>query len=328
MTHQMDTLLDVKGLTAAVRTKHGTIPLLRGVDINVRRGEILGLVGETGAGKSITARAILGLLAAGVEQSFDSYIFDNRRLASIEKVWGLLGSRIAFVPQNPRGSLNPVFSIGDQLQDVVGRLQGLRGKAAIEESLRLLTVVQIPDPRRRFDAYPHELSGGMCQRVCIAIALCGSPDLIIADEPTTGLDVTTQAEILSLLRDLIAQNGSAGILISHDVGVVAQLCDRVAVMYAGRIVDIGPTRPLFDSALHPYASLLLRIASRLDAGMDPEVIPGQMPAPREYGTGCVFAPRCYRELDVCRAIDPPAIDQQEQRAWCHNPLLASQNPEL
>jgi peptide/nickel transport system ATP-binding protein len=321
-----DTLLDVKGLTVAVRSRRGSTPILRGVDIGVRRGEILGLVGETGAGKSITARAILGLLANGIEQTFESYTFDGREVRSISEVWELLGSRIAFVPQNPRGSLNPVFTIGDQLQDVVGRLRGLRGREAAEESLRLLTLVQIPDPKRRMQAYPHELSGGMCQRVCIAIALSGKPDLIIADEPTTGLDVTTQAEILALLRELIAMNGSAGILISHDVGVIAQLCDRVAVMYAGRVVNIGKTGPLFDNALHPYASLLLGIASKLDDGEDPEVIPGHVPAPKDYGSGCVFAPRCYRALDVCRTSDPPLVERQEQRAWCYNPLPEESSP--
>jgi oligopeptide/dipeptide ABC transporter ATP-binding protein len=320
-------LLAISGLRVEFPGPHGSLQVLRGVDLEVRRGEILGLVGETGAGKSMTARALLGLVDPRARVETRTHAFNGEDVTSPSRLAKLRGHRIGFVPQNPRGSLNPVFTVGDQLTDAVRRLRGIGGRAAWNEALRLLRLVRIPDSERRIRAYPHQLSGGMCQRVCIAIALAGQPDLIVGDEPTTGLDVTIQAEILALLRDLIREERAAGVLITHDIGVVAEVCDRVAVMYAGRIIDIGPTDELIDEALHPYAAMLLRIASALDAGRDPEVIPGSIPVPGETLAACAFAPRCPRATDECWSIEPPLAERHNQLAFCHHPVGAGEQVE-
>jgi oligopeptide/dipeptide ABC transporter ATP-binding protein len=313
-------LLDIAGLELSFVRPDGALPILRGVDIVLRRGEIVGLVGETGAGKSMTARALLGLLDPSARMRHEHYIFDGSDVSDPDATAPLRGHRIGYVPQHPRGSLNPVFSVGTQLTDTIRRLRGADKKEAHQEAIKLMRQVQIPEPERRMKAYPHELSGGMCQRICIAIALAGHPDLIIADEPTTGLDVTIQAEILALLTDLIRDGGSAGLLITHDIGVVAEVCDRVAVMYAGRIVDTGPTAEVFSGALHPYAALLLRIAVALDDGEEPEVIAGSVPIPGEPLDPCAFAPRCPRATEVCRSTEPVAVERAGQLAFCHHPL--------
>jgi oligopeptide/dipeptide ABC transporter ATP-binding protein len=253
------------------------------------------------------------------------YTFDGQDVTAGDRLAELRGRRIGFVPQHPRGSLNPVFTVGDQLTDALRRLRGMSARQAQAEAVRLFAQVQIPDPERRLQAYPHELSGGMCQRVCIAIALAGQPDLIIADEPTTGLDVTIQAEILTLLKELIHTRNAAGILITHDIGVVSEVCDRVSVMYAGRIVDQGSTTELFDEPLHPYAARLLQIAVALELGEPPDVIAGTVPAPGERLTACAFAPRCPRATEECRQHEPPAVDSGSQRAFCFHPLGAPVN---
>lgn len=320
-------LVAVEGLRASVGRNETRLPILRGVDLSVRRGEILGIVGETGAGKSMTARAMLGLAGPQVAVSWDTYSFDGREIESRDEFAGLRGKRIGFVPQHPRGSLNPVFSVGDQLEDAVKRLAGVRGRSARDEAIRLLTRVRISDPERRLGAFPHELSGGMCQRVCIAIALAGRPDLIIADEPTTGLDVTIQAEVLKLLDELIREGGAAGILITHDMAVVSETCDTVAVMYSGRVIDHGPTREIFGGALHPYGSLLVEIAQSLDRGDEPGVIPGSIPAPGENLAACAFAPRCSRVTEACWTVEPPKVERGGQAAYCHNPVPAA-NPRV
>ena len=327
MTGASDRLVEILDLRVEFPGRGGTLPVLRGVDLVVRRGEILGLVGETGAGKSMTARALLGLLDPNARMRVGAYQFDGEDVTDPVKIASMRGHRIGFIPQHPRGSLNPVFTVGDQVTDAVRRLRGLRGGEARSEALRLLRQVQIPDSERRMRAYPHELSGGMCQRVCIAIALAGRPDLVLADEPTTGLDVTIQAEILALLRDLIREEDAGGILITHDIGVVAEVCDRVAVMYAGRIVDSGPTHQLFDETLHPYAALLLRIAIALDEGGDPEVIPGSIPVPGDAIAACAFAPRCPRATEECRFIEPPIVSRQDQVAFCHHPIAVGERIE-
>jgi oligopeptide/dipeptide ABC transporter ATP-binding protein len=313
-------LLELRGLVVEFGEPPTRTPVLRGVDLVVERGEIMGIVGETGAGKSMTARALLGLVDARARVSMRSYIFDGQDVSAGNRIAALRGRRIGFVPQNPRASLNPVFSVGDQLTDALRRLRGISAREARAEAVQLITQVQIPDPARRLRAYPHELSGGMCQRVCIAIALAGRPDLIIADEPTTGLDVTTQAETLALLRDMIQSRNAAGILITHDIGVVAEVCDRISVMYAGRVVDQGTSVDLFDEPLHPYAARLLQIAVALEHGEPPQVIPGMVPGPGEQLVGCAFAPRCPRATDICNSLEPPLVERGSQTAPCHHPV--------
>jgi oligopeptide/dipeptide ABC transporter ATP-binding protein len=316
----MTTLLEVQGLVVEFGERPPRTRVLRGVDLSVDRGEIVGIVGETGAGKSMTVRALLGLLDPRAQVAVKSYVFDGQDVTRSERLAGLRGRRIGFVPQNPRASLNPVFSVGDQLVDALKRLRNLSTRDARVEAANLFAQVQIPDPARRLRAYPHELSGGMCQRVCIAIALAGRPDLIITDEPTTGLDVTIQAEILALLRRVIEERNAAGILITHDIGVVSEVCDRISVMYAGRIVDRGAAAELFDGPLHPYAARLLQIAVSLEHGEPPSVIPGVVPGPVEQLAACAFAPRCPRATETCYSDEPPLAERGDQQAFCHHPL--------
>jgi peptide/nickel transport system ATP-binding protein len=322
----MTALLELHGLTVEFGERAHRTRVLRGVNLSVDRGEMMGIVGETGAGKSMTVRALLGLVDPRARVAMQSYTFDGEDVSRADRLATLRGSRIGFVPQNPRASLNPVFSVGDQLVDALRRLRRLDTRDAKTEAIKLFAQVQIPDPERRLRAYPHELSGGMCQRVCIAIALAGRPDLIIADEPTTGLDVTIQAEIISLLRQVIDERNAAGILITHDIGVVSEICDRICVMYAGRIVDRGATVELFDEPLHPYAGRLFQIAVSLEEGQPPEVIPGVVPGPGEQVAACAFAPRCPRASQVCWSDEPPTVTVKTQSAECHHPLIASDAP--
>ena len=314
----MSALLEVSGLEVGIQG----LPILRGVDLEVSPGEILGVVGETGAGKSMTARSILDLLPARAGVSFASCRFDGEDFIPVKARRQARGRRIGFVPQRPRGSLNPVFRVGRQLSDALRRLRGLGRRAAKSEALDLLRSVRITDPERVYRSFPHELSGGMCQRVCIAVALAGEPDLIIADEPTTGLDVTIQAEILRLLGDLISERNAAGMLITHDLGVVADVCDRVAVMYAGRVVNTGATAEIYRQALHPYANQLVSIAASLDSGGAPREVPGRVPNPGEDLASCAFAPRCFRAEPGCFEEEPPLVEAAEQSAFCRRPITA------
>jgi peptide/nickel transport system ATP-binding protein/oligopeptide transport system ATP-binding protein len=237
---------------------------LNGVSFSVERGEILGLVGETGAGKSLTAYSILGILKHSARIVGGEVLFDGIRLDNMpsDALNALRGRRLALIVQNPRASLDPLTRIGQQLMRVYRHHSGLRD--AKQRALEMLELVGIPDPSSRFDAYPHELSGGMAQRVVIAAALINKPDLLIADEPTTGLDVTVQAQILDLLAARVREAGMGAILITHDLGVVAQYCNRVAVMYAGRIVEMASKRQLFERPLHPYTETLLAAVLRPD----------------------------------------------------------------
>ena len=313
----MRALLELTGLEVEIEG----LPILRGVDLEVRPGEILGVVGETGAGKSMTARSILDLLPAAATVSFQSCTFGGQDFTPAKARQQARGHRIGFVPQRPRGSLNPVFRVGTQLYDTLRRLRPLGRKEAKDRALDLLRSVRITDPERVYRSYPHELSGGMCQRVCIAIALAGEPELIIADEPTTGLDVTIQAEMLKLLGDVISEHNAAGMLITHDLGVVADVCDRVAVMYAGRVVNLGTTEEIYRDALHPYANQLVSIATSLDGGGTPREIPGRVPNPGDELAPCAFAPRCFRSESDCFQQEPPLVNVEGQMAFCHHPIV-------
>ncbi len=296
-------LVRLSGLGVAFDGVH----VLHGIDLAVARGEAVGMVGESGSGKSVTWLAALGLLPAKAKVT-GSAIIDGQELvgapgAVLDR---LRGGRAAMIFQDPASALNPVLSVGRQIAEALALHAGLSGGSPRAEAKRLLDLVGIPDAARRLDAYPHEFSGGQNQRVMIAMALAGKPDLLIADEPTTALDVTIQAQILDLLNTVRRELGMALVLISHDLGVIAETCDRVVVMYAGRIVEQAPASVLFDDARHPYARGLVGSLPPL-AGPRRRLtsIPGIVPDPRAMPAGCAFAPRCAMAEARCAEALPP-----------------------
>ncbi len=295
-------IVTIRNLTVAFR---GTVAL-HGVDLHVDAGESLGLVGESGCGKSVTWLAALGLLPDSATVG-GSVTLDGKELlgAPASRLDQVRGGRIAMIFQDPASALNPVHRIGRQIAEAVRLHRGLSGAAARAEALRLLDQVGIPGARARMDAYPHEMSGGQNQRVMIAAALAGRPELLIADEPTTALDVTIQAQILELLQQLREETGMALVLISHDLGVVADVCERVCVMYAGRIVEESDAPSLFRQPAHPYAAGLLGALPPLTGPRRRLLaIPGRVPEPWAMPPGCAFAPRCERRIDACEAALP------------------------
>jgi oligopeptide/dipeptide ABC transporter ATP-binding protein len=302
-----DPLLHVDHLEAAFFTPGGVVPLLPRVDLAVAEGEIVGLVGESGCGKSVTALSILGLLRPPGRVTGGRVRFAGRDLLTLpaDELRHVRGGEIAMIFQNPRSSLNPVFRIGRILREVLRVHLGLRGRAADRRAVALLADVGLPDPVVILDRYPHQLSGGMAQRVMIALALASSPRLLIADEPTTALDVTIQFQIISLLSRLRRERGLAQIVITHNLGVVAELCDRVAVMYAGAVVESGPVAEIFDTPRHPYTRGLLEARARTDTTGTLATIPGQVPDLRHRPAGCPFHPRCAWARELCHAAMPP-----------------------
>ncbi len=297
-----DPLVTIEGLTVAFNG----VAALRGIDLAVGRGEAVGLVGESGCGKSVTWLAALGLLPATAAVAGRVRIEGVDLLgappAVLERV---RGGRIAMIFQDPASALNPVHSLGRQVSEALALHRGMRGAAARAEARRLFDLVGIPDAGRRLDSYPHEMSGGQNQRVMIAMALAGRPELLVADEPTTALDATIQAQILDLLRRLRAELGMALVLISHDLGVVAEMCDRVGVMYAGRIVEQAPSDALFAAPAHPYTrGLLAALPSMSGPRRRLAAIPGGVPEPWAMPPGCAFAPRCAHAGAACDAAVP------------------------
>ena len=290
-----ETILEVRNLTTSFYTRGGIVRAVTGVDFNVRRGEIVGLVGESGCGKSVTSLSILGLVAPPGRVENGEVIFDGRDLRKLRasELRSLRGDRIAMIFQQPQSSLNPVLNVGFQISEVLEIHRNMKRRAARDRALELLRMVGIPDPQRRLRSYPFEMSGGMAQRVMIAMALACEPELLIADEPTTALDVTIQAQILDLMRRLQRETGTAIILITHDLGVVAEMCDRVAVMYAGEIVEQTDTPTLYRKPLHPYTQGLIGSVPVLGQPTDElSVIPGVVPSMIDLPPGCRFAPRC------------------------------------
>lgn len=290
-------LVEMRGLKVAF----DGVQVLHGIDLDIAKGEAVGLVGESGCGKSVTWLAALGLLP-GKASVTGSVKIEGRELlaaprSALEQV---RGGRVAMIFQDPSSSLNPVLKIGRQITEALSIHRGLRGEAAKAEAWRLMDMVGIPDVRRRFDLYPHEFSGGQCQRLMIAMALAGEPDLLIADEPTTALDATIQAQILDLLISLRAETGMATVFISHDLGAVSQVCERVCVMYAGRIVEEGMVGELFADPRHPYTRGLFDAIPSID-GPRQRLVPiaGTVPDPRRLPNGCSFSPRCSRAVEAC-----------------------------
>ena len=307
-------LLEVDALKTWFYTRDGVIRAVDGVSFTVAAGETLAIVGESGCGKSVTSLSILRLIASPPGRIVSGSIrFDGEDLLALDEaaMRRLRGNRISMIFQEPMTSLNPVLTIGRQVAEVIALHEGLSRDAAAERAVAMLRLVNIPEPERRVKQYPHELSGGMRQRVMIAIALACNPRLLVADEPTTALDVTIQAQILELMRELQARTGAAIVLITHDLGVVAEMAQRVVVMYAGRKVEEAPVRALFADPRHPYTRGLLRSVPRLsnasDDGPRPRLaeIPGTVPSLKEPVPGCLFAPRCSLATPRCHDQSPP-----------------------
>ena len=313
-------LLELRDLRVTLATPRGPADALRGISFAIERGQTLGLIGESGCGKSITALALMGLLPEGAKAS-GSLRFDGRELLGLaEDDWcKLRGNRLAMVFQEPMTALNPLHTIGHQIGESLRLHKRLDGRAARAQALRLLERVQLPQAAQRLDAYPHQLSGGQRQRVVIAIALACGPDLLIADEPTTALDVTIQREVLDLIGQLVAEDGMALLLISHDLGVMAENVQRMLVMYGGSVVERGPTDAVFEHLAHPYTRGLFAARPRLGLraegaalagrrGHRLATIPGRVPELIDLPPGCGFAERCSLAVDACRAAPPPALE--------------------
>jgi len=313
-------MLEVKDLHVAFpRGKKDEVEALRGVDLTLEKGERLGVVGESGAGKSMLAFAILNLIAAPGRVSNGTIKFNGQNLLDLSEneIRGIRGNRISMIFQDPMVTLNPVLSIGVQMIETLQAHRKISKREAHALCVDKLKLVAIPSAESRMDAYPHELSGGLRQRVVIAIALLTDPEIIIADEPTTALDVTIQAEIMSLILTLCRENDVALILITHDLGVVAEVTERLMIMYAGKCVETGNTRALIDAPSHPYASGLLKaLPQHAGRGTKLYQIPGSMPPITGLPTGCAYNPRCDHASDRCR-VDTPSL---EHGVACFNPL--------
>ncbi|MCM3623648.1 ABC transporter ATP-binding protein [Brevibacillus borstelensis] len=308
----MQPLLSITGLQTEFVTHAGVVRAVDGVDLVLHKGETLGVVGESGCGKSVTSLSIIGLLPKGQSRIASGDIrFEGKSLPSLSdaEMRKIRGNRLAMIFQEPMTSLNPVFKIGHQISEAVRFHLKLGKKAAWEHSIEMLRKVGIPRPEQIADEYPHQLSGGMRQRVMIAMAMTCNPQLLIADEPTTALDVTIQAQILDLMRDLQKTEGTAILMITHDLGVVAEMCDRVVVMYAGQVVEETDVKTLFRDPKHPYTKGLMASLPQL-AGDQTRLqsIPGNVPNPLEMPPGCRFAPRCSFRIDACDRVKPELLE--------------------
>jgi len=316
-----DPLLEIENLKVVFHGDRGsTTHAVDGLDLAIRRGQTVGLVGESGCGKTVTALSVMGLLPRASAEVSGRIRFDGAELLSLSDraMRNLRGDRLGMIFQEPMTSLNPSYSIGEQIAESLVRHRGMSRGQARARTIELLRLVKIPSPEQRVDDYPHRLSGGMRQRAMIALALACDPELLIADEPTTALDVTIQAQILELMRDLNGSTGIAIILITHDLGVVAEICDHVAVMYAGEIVEYAPADALFAAPQHPYTIGLLGSIPRLDAKTEElAAIEGMVPSLTELPAGCRFAPRCPFVRERCRQASPPlAVVGPGHRSRC------------
>jgi peptide/nickel transport system ATP-binding protein len=305
-------LLDVKGLKTHFFTDEGVVRAVDGVDLHIDRGETLGVVGESGCGKTVTALSIMKLIPMPPGRIVEGQmLYEGRDLVTLPpaQMRRVRGKEISMVFQEPMTSLNPVFTIGEQIAEAIRLHEGLGRRAAMDKTVEMLKLVHMANPERRVKEYPHQLSGGMRQRVMIAMALSCNPKLLIADEPTTALDVTIQAQILDLLNELKAKLGMAVLLITHDMGVIAETAQRVMVMYAGKVVEEAPVKELFKEPLHPYTQGLLRSIPRIDLAATQkqrlEAIPGVVPSLLDLPPGCRFAPRCQFVKPMYMEKEPP-----------------------
>jgi peptide/nickel transport system ATP-binding protein len=315
-----ETVLSVRNLQVEFASRRGALRAIDSVSFDIAKGEVLGVVGESGAGKSVTGLSVIGLIDPPGRIAGGEIRLLGRRIDNLppEEMRRVRGKRIGMIFQDPLTSLNPLYRIGDQIVETIRTHLSLSEQAARRRAIDLLAEVGIPAPEKRIDGYPHEFSGGMRQRVVIALAICAEPELIIADEPTTALDVSVQAQIISLIKRLGRDHGTAVMLVTHDMGVIAETSDRVAVMYAGRIAEIGPVQEVVRNPLHPYAKGLMGAIPTL-SGEDKRLvqIPGSMPRLSAIPRGCSFNPRCGFAFDRCRIERPESLPQGAQSVACH-----------
>ncbi|MDO8721210.1 MAG: ABC transporter ATP-binding protein [Syntrophales bacterium] len=311
----MRPILEVKNLSTHFTTRNGVIRAVDGVDITVNEGDTLGVVGESGCGKTVLALSIIRLVPPRGRIVSGSIVFDGLDLLRLkeDEMQRVRGKDISMIFQEPMTSLNPVFRVGEQIAEVMRRHQGLSGKDALERAVGMLRLVGIPSPERRIGDYPHQMSGGMRQRVMIAIALACNPRLMLADEPTTALDVTIQAQIIDLINALKEQVGASVVMITHDLGVIAEMARFVAVMYAGKVVEYSPVEDIFSTPLHPYTIGLLESIPKMDGIAEREshlkVIPGNVPGLHNRPPGCRFFDRCFQVMTVCRQEEPELAEK-------------------
>jgi oligopeptide/dipeptide ABC transporter ATP-binding protein len=327
MTENKDILLEVRNLKTYFYTEDGVVKAVDGVDFSVGRGEVLGLVGESGCGKSVTSLSIMRLIGIPGKVVEGTIMFEGRNLLELSEseMVHMRGNRMSMIFQQPQSSLNPVFKIGDQVGEVLQIHQNMGKEESWNKAVELLRLVGIPDPESKAHSFPHEVSGGQAQRVMIAMALALNPQLLIADEPTTALDVTIQAQILDLMRDLRTRMDTSVILITHDLGVISEMADRVAVMYAGRIVEQAVIRTLFSHPVHPYTQGLMASIPVLGTVKETlDVIPGSVPNLVNLPPGCQFAPRCRSrmeyQLSICTQVEPQLLPVEPDhlcRCWLY-----------
>ncbi|CAM3239112.1 ABC transporter ATP-binding protein [Brevibacillus invocatus] len=329
----MERILDVKDLHVSFHTYAGEVKAVRGVNFHVNRGEAVAIVGESGCGKSVTAQSLMKLIPMPPgEIKKGEILFNGENLVnkSNKQMEAIRGKEIGMIFQDPMTSLNPTMTIGNQITEGLIKHQNMSRTDARKRAIELLTIVGIPQPEKRVEQYPHEFSGGMRQRAMIAIALACSPKLLIADEPTTALDVTIQAQILDLMKDLQKKLGTSIILITHDLGVVAEMCDRVIVMYAGKVIETGTVDDIFYNPQHPYTKGLLRSVPRLDLNRDEPLTPifGTPPDLLRPPTGCGFTARCESAMRVCQEMDPELVEvsgSQRAACWLQHPLAQNRS---
>jgi|SRR5699024_8120637 len=314
-----DKLLDIKDLKTYFFNEDSTVKAVDGISLNVKQGEILGLVGESGCGKSVTTLSALGLVNSPGKVVNGEVFFDGKDLTKLseKEMRSIRGNDISMIFQEPLTSLNPSFTIGNQMSETIRKHQKVSKKQAKEISIEMLKKVDIPNPERQYKSFPHLLSGGMLQRVMIAMALSCNPKLLVADEPTTALDVTIQAQILKLIKNIKKDIEMAVILITHDLGVVAEMCDRVAVMYAGKIVEENDVIGLFKHPKHPYTQGLINSTPKINQDdYSLKSIKGNVPAPDKMPSGCKFHPRCPFAMDICKETPPELKQEQEAKVSC------------